>query len=304
MSVELDPTIDFIAGTISASFPKVWLRRRIASITSEELIILRVLVKVRFQNPETSFKYRSTVHAVTTIVREERFVGLYKGITSPLLEHPDALPSLTQITLAELIKIRQQSCLQRTSTRRVALQIFRESGLPGLYRGITATALRDTGYGAYFLAYEATCRFLAASQDGDALPSSGTNLHWPSLLLAGGMAGVFGWLATFPFDVVKTRMQGTDALLPPPTVNNALTPLLGTTTPTSNVNTLRPPPPPSLLTRNDTHPYRTTLSTIVNSYRADGLRVFYRGLAPTLIRAVPVNMVTFATFETVVQALS
>ncbi|THU85795.1 hypothetical protein K435DRAFT_379046 [Dendrothele bispora CBS 962.96] len=42
-------------------------------------------VKVRFQNPQFQDKYRSTFHALTTIVREERFIGLFRGITSPLV---------------------------------------------------------------------------------------------------------------------------------------------------------------------------------------------------------------------------
>lgn len=42
-------------------------------------------MKVRFQSPEIASKYRSTFQAIATIVREERFIGLYKGITSPLV---------------------------------------------------------------------------------------------------------------------------------------------------------------------------------------------------------------------------
>ena len=44
-----------------------------------------IAVKVRFQSPEVSGRYRSTFHAFTTIVREERFRGLYKGIASPMV---------------------------------------------------------------------------------------------------------------------------------------------------------------------------------------------------------------------------
>lgn len=43
-------------------------------------------VKVRFQNPGVDRKYHSTMHAITTIIREERFIGLYKGIMSPLVD--------------------------------------------------------------------------------------------------------------------------------------------------------------------------------------------------------------------------
>jgi Mitochondrial carrier protein len=43
------------------------------------------------------------------------------------------------------------------------MQIIRESGFQGLFRGITATALRDTGYGAYFLTVSHLRRILRPS---------------------------------------------------------------------------------------------------------------------------------------------
>jgi solute carrier family 25 carnitine/acylcarnitine transporter 20/29 len=42
--------------------------------------------------------------------------------------------------------------LTPTFAHQVALKIFRENGIKGLYRGMTVTALRDCGYGAYFAA--------------------------------------------------------------------------------------------------------------------------------------------------------
>ena len=42
-------------------------------------------VKVRFQTPEYQSRYNSTFNALTTIVREERFTGLFKGIMSPIV---------------------------------------------------------------------------------------------------------------------------------------------------------------------------------------------------------------------------
>jgi hypothetical protein len=53
-------------------------------------------------------------------------------------------------TPTELIKIRQQNLLIPTKARLVLYQIFRESGIVGLFRGYTATCLRDCGYGPYF----------------------------------------------------------------------------------------------------------------------------------------------------------
>jgi len=47
--------------------------------------ILPCIAKVRFQDPTMAGRYHSTLHAIATIIREERFIGLYKGITSPLV---------------------------------------------------------------------------------------------------------------------------------------------------------------------------------------------------------------------------
>lgn len=160
-------------------------------------------------------------------------------------------------TPAELIKIHQQSLVRTAHSpaplrdRDVVLHTWRHHGIRGFYRGIGATALRDVGYGAYFAAYEATLRYWprAHSAPLDAGGSKLENHSLAALLTAGGAAGVAGWIVTFPFDVVKTRMQTTAAGAP----NN---------------------------------PYRTMWSTIVASYRAEGLGVFFRGLAPTLIRCV------------------
>ena len=80
---------------------------------------------------------------------------------------------------------------------------------------------------------------------------------------------MLGWVVTFPFDVLKTRMQ---AHLP---------------------------------TRDEAAAgSRHTWSTVRTMYAEAGSRVFWRGLAPTLVRAVPVNMAVFGTFEGVVWAFS
>lgn len=147
-------------------------------------------MKVRLQTPALAARYRgSTARAIATIVREERVLGLYKGLASPLLavalmnglvfasyafflrlQHPAAAgeASLPQIALAgvgsgvvsalvttptELVKIRQQQCTAPGG--RSALAIARAAGVGGLYRGAVPTALRDCGYGAYFVAVRA-----------------------------------------------------------------------------------------------------------------------------------------------------
>ncbi|KAI0339745.1 carnitine/acyl carnitine carrier [Trametopsis cervina] len=307
-TVELDPRVDLFAGSVAG----------IAALT---VGFPFDTVKVRLQNPEFASRYRSVWHAFTTIVREERIRGLFRGITSPLLttaplngvvfagyrfllklqlDDVSNKPSLTQVTLAgvgtgllasivtsptELIKIQQQSIITppgkaAPTVQEVALDIWRKRGIRGIFRGIFPTAIRETGYGAYFGVYEATLMLLSQRGgpptddleiDHTVVPAqaavSRMRHSYPTLLFAGGMAGVASWIVTFPFDVIKTRVQSTLDIRPG-------------------------------------SPYRNMTSTIIHSYRQEGFRVFFHGLKPTLIRAIPVNMVTFATFETVVQALS
>jgi len=119
------------------------------------------------------------------------------------------------------------------------------------------------------LQYEGTLRFFAPSHpahdpvldDEAAVAVDALSRPWAPLL-AGGAAGILGWIATFPFDVLKTRLQA------------------GASLGTSSWRTAR------------------------EMYAESGGRVFWRGLVPTLVRAIPVNMAVFGTFEGVVWAFS
>lgn len=93
-----------------------------------------------------------------------------------------------------------------------------------------------------------------------------SEVSWTRLLFAGGAAGIVGWGSTFGMDVVKSRIQASE-----PFVVNVEG---------KKVN----------------HPFKSTWSTIRNSYRGEGMKVFTTGLGPTLLRAVPVNMVSLFFF--------
>ena len=67
-------------------------------------------MKVRFQTPNIRAKYKSTFHALATIVKEESFIGLYKGIVSPLV-------SIANITSDPQLDISSKG-LMRTLKRR------------------------------------------------------------------------------------------------------------------------------------------------------------------------------------------
>ncbi|XP_038638332.1 mitochondrial carnitine/acylcarnitine carrier protein-like [Scyliorhinus canicula] len=89
-------------------------------------------------------------------------------------------------------------------------QLYKQSGLAGIYKGTVLTLLRDVpASGVYFLSYEWLKDILTPKGQ------SVCDLSAPRILLAGGMAGVFNWMVAIPADVVKSRFQtAPDAMYP------------------------------------------------------------------------------------------
>ncbi|CAE6448166.1 hypothetical protein RSOLAG22IIIB_05998 [Rhizoctonia solani] len=254
------------------------------------------------------------------------------------MEDPNAEPTLTQITIAgagtgilgafiatptELIKIRQQantSAGAQPSAWSVTKDLWRSHGVRGLFRGFSSTAMRDMSYGAYFATYEGMQRLLAPArperkdapitEDGRPVfltqPSDVEDKdlrkemeaqRWARLMISGGVAGIAGWIFTFHLDSIKTRVQSID--YSPPIHRSP------SSSPSLNPSVHRVPV--MALARGysatASSPYRTTWSTTKYMYRVEGLRSFWKGLMPTIVRAIPVNMATFGAYEIVVQMM-
>lgn len=109
-----------------------------------------------------------------------------------------------------------------------------------------------------FWTYE-YCKRLIAFGDGSA--------HQTALkvLLCGGIAGVATWASVFPLDVVKTRLQAQPIAA-------------------------RSPEDQRLLGSQSRHTL-STFQVAKQAYRAEGLKVFYRGLGVCSVRAFIVNAV-------------
>jgi solute carrier family 25 carnitine/acylcarnitine transporter 20/29 len=124
--------------------------------------------------------------------------------------------------------------------------------LKGLYRGEAVTIIREAqAYGMWFLTFE----YL---MNADAKRNHIERKEISSLKVAayGGLAGEALWLASYPFDVVKSKMQsdgfGADIR------------------------------------------YRGMRDCFAQTWRREGLRGFWKGIGPTLLRAMPVSAGTFA----------
>jgi len=80
--------------------------------------------------------------------------------------------------------------------------ILKTEGVPGMFRGLTATLTREMpGYFFFFMAYEFSREMLRSpGQSKDDIGALKT-------VVSGGFAGVTLWTLIFPADVVKSRLQ-------------------------------------------------------------------------------------------------
>ncbi|TVY43978.1 Carrier protein YMC1, mitochondrial [Lachnellula occidentalis] len=265
------------------------------------------IVKVRLQ---TTTQYPSALAAARTIYAQEGALAFYKGTLTPLigigacvsvqfgafhearrrfearnasLNPLDAGLSYGQYYAAgafagvansvisgpiEHVRIRLQTqphgagrlysgpldCVRKLSAH--------EGVLRGLYRGEAVTVLREAqAYGMWFMSFE-------YMMNADAARNKIERKEIPSWKIAfyGGLAGEALWLGSYPFDVVKSKMQS-DGF-------------------------------------GEGMKYKGMRDCFRQTYRAEGLRGFWKGIAPTLLRAMPVSAGTFAVVEMTMRAIS
>ncbi|KAH8081197.1 putative mitochondrial ornithine transporter 1 [Filobasidium floriforme] len=246
-------------------------------------------LKVRAQTaPPGTFK--NTWDIARQTAAKEGVWAFYKGMASPLIGiaavnsllfaaygtckraiSPFGELSLPQTALAgmgagvaqsvlaspvELGKIRMQAQYGGKEDKRlvaVITDLYKRYGLRhGIMRGFWATSARDAlAYAGFYTGYEATKRALTPA--GTKTPSTGV------YLASGAVGGTCYWLACYPLDMVKSRVQ------------------------------LRAEPP-----RPGLGYIVTELSAIV---RQGGVAGLFKGIVPTLLRAVPAAAVTFGAFE-------
>jgi solute carrier family 25 carnitine/acylcarnitine transporter 20/29 len=254
------------------------------------------MVKIKLQVfPD---QYKSATQCLRQAIKEEGFVGLYKGCLPPILIQglinslmfvgeslatkvlepnlkPGDVGSVSNAVLAgacggvlqcvalvpsEVVKCTMQTETMSASTQKhsefqrtisCARKILQNEGIFGLYRGWTATVLREApSIGMYFCSYKYSKSFLTQIQGLKEANDA-------SIMLAGGIAGALSWTTVYPFDVIKSTIQS----------------------------------------NNSGSENRGILSTARVLYQRHGHSVFFRGLGTTIVRAFPVNASTFFCYE-------
>jgi solute carrier family 25 carnitine/acylcarnitine transporter 20/29 len=126
------------------------------------------------------------------------------------------------------------------------------------------TLLREAqAYGFWFLTFE---YLMNSDISRNQLPGGRKDVPTWKVALYGGLAGEMLWIASYPFDVVKSKMQ-TDGF-------------------------------------GSQQKYKSMRDCFAQVWRKEGMRGFWRGVGPTLARALPVSSGTFVTVETVLKMIS
>jgi solute carrier family 25 (mitochondrial carnitine/acylcarnitine transporter), member 20/29 len=144
-----------------------------------------------------------------------------------------------------------------------ARQLTSHAGLGrGLYRGTAVTLWREAqAYGVWFLTFEWL-------MNADAARNNVPRKEVPAYKVAfyGGLAGEALWLSSYPFDVIKSKMQ-TDGF-------------------------------------GSEQRYKTMRDCFAQTWAKEGARGFWKGIGPTLLRAMPVSAGTFAVVEATMRAIN
>ncbi|KAL9715865.1 hypothetical protein Ac2012v2_000308 [Leucoagaricus gongylophorus] len=274
-------------------------------------------VKIRLQcSPSGS--HRGALDVLRKIVRNEGILALYKGATPQVVgcglidsvlmgslhnyrlfflrqgmseDHPISgrqrltllghgvaglFAGLTSAVIAtpfESLKVKLQLQSQKAIEDRqfkgpidCARQIIRQQGVFGIWSGFTGSLIFRANFFWMFLSVEALMRGFSHLEI-----STGT-----ANFLSGGFASFVYWGMAIPADNIKNRMLA----YPYP----------------------RPYPTPS--TRLDYTFSRPSFIAVARlTYSVDGVAGFYRGLAPTLIRAFPMNASALFAYEGIMRLL-
>src|SRR5690606_14700008 len=82
-------------------------------------------------------------------------------------------------------------------------KIIKESGVRGIFKGLSASLARDIPGGAiYFASYEYLCN--QCMKFGNLNRNELKSYHY---ILSGGLAGLCYWIAVLPIDTIKSRFQ-------------------------------------------------------------------------------------------------
>ncbi|XP_029964428.1 solute carrier family 25 member 15a isoform X2 [Salarias fasciatus] len=129
--------------------------------------------------------------------------GSFASIFSSLVLCPTELVKCRLQAMHEMEESGKIAKGQKSTMWSVVKTVLRTNGPLGFYQGLTSTMVREMpGYFCFFGGYE-----LSRSTFAQHMGTDKDNIGVLPLMFSGGFGGACLWLATFPIDCVKSRIQ-------------------------------------------------------------------------------------------------
>ena len=169
--------------------------------------------------------------------------------------------------------------------------MYRHEGIMSFYSGLTPALLGLTHVAIQFPLYEIFKEKFTGIGKGQTESEEDRSHHFYGLALAVFLSKVCASTATYPHEVVRTRLQTQQRSGTAP-ASQGMSLREGLKKPADHGR------PPGIITPVvETLRYRGTIQTCKAILMEEGWRGFYAGLGTNLIRAVPSAMTTILTFE-------
>jgi solute carrier family 25 folate transporter 32 len=197
------------------------------------------------------------------------------------------------------------------STWDAARKMYTTEGILSFYSGLTPALLGLTHVAVQFPAYEyLKVKFTGRPMGAASTPGQDDKAHWFGILAASILSKILASSATYPHEVIRTRLQTQRRPMPgyeymeglggvQPGVNgaNGANGVNGTASAQQ-----QPQQQPSSHVQGPK--YRGIVSTFRTMLHEEGWRAFYAGMGTNMMRAVPAATVTMLTYESVMRHLN
>jgi solute carrier family 25 (mitochondrial folate transporter), member 32 len=181
-----------------------------------------------------------------------------------------------------------------TSTLDAARKMYRSEGILSFYSGLTPALLGLTHVAVQFPLYEFFKMRFTGLGMGEHKAGMDEGSHWIGVSAATFLSKVCASTATYPHEVVRTRLQ-TQQRISPAHSPEGISFRGGIDHPHESGR------PPGFGSSSDGMPnqprYRGVIRTCKTILREEGWRAFYAGIGTNLVRAVPAAMTMMLTYE-------
>ncbi|KFX88575.1 hypothetical protein V490_07547, partial [Pseudogymnoascus sp. VKM F-3557] len=172
-------------------------------------------------------------------------------------------------------------------------KMYKTEGILSFYSGLTPALLGLTHVAVQFPAYEFlkkkfTGQGMGVHHDGE------KKSQWIGILSASVLSKIMASSATYPHEVIRTRLQTQRKLAPGPSTEYA---------PFKPLTSEGPGNPVAAAAKHVLPRYKGIVTTAKTILKEEGWRAFYAGMGTNMMRAVPAATTTMLTYEYVMSYL-